>query len=78
MDQIRIKFINESECIKPVDFIFPRTTKIEDALIQFLKKTNSIIDLSVEKTTFLFRGKILNSSQNYKKVFQKFLNPKII
>ncbi len=67
MDQIRIKFINESECIKPVDFIFPRTTKIEDALIQFLQKTNSIIDLSVEKTTFFFKGKILNKSHYLQK-----------
>lgn len=65
MDQIFIKFV--CSCIKQVNIVFPKTTKIEDALIQFLKKTNSIIELKPEKIIFICRNILLNRPENLKK-----------
>ena len=69
MDVIRIIFSLNGD--SEVEMFFPKTIKIEDALIQFLKKTNSLIDL--DKILFLNKNKILNDSTNLKKsLFQVF------
>ena len=39
---------------------FPSSTLIRDALIEYLKETNSIIDISPEKISFVFKSHILN------------------
>ena len=49
-----------------VEMIFPKTIKIEDSLFQFLK-TNSIIEFSSERIFFLYKGIVLNKSNNLKK-----------
>ena len=58
---------------KSKTMIFPKTTKIKDALIKFLKETNSIIDLSPAKRMFIFHNIILNKSEYLEKsLFQVF------
>ena len=74
MDQIEIKFICDN--IEPVNMAFPKTTKIEDALIQFLKKTNSIIELNPENISFVHGPIILNRPENLKKSLFGIFKPK--
>lgn len=73
MDQIEIKFICDN--IEPVNMAFPKTTKIEDALIQFLKKTNLIIELNLDIITFRYRNIILNKPENLKKSLFEIFRP---
>ena len=70
MGEIKISFLfNDSQ----VEMIFPKTITIEDALIQFLKKTNSLIVLSPDKINFFYKHILLNKSDNLKKsLFQVF------
>lgn len=70
MDELKISFhFDDSQ----VEMNFPKTITIEDALIQFLKKTNSLITLSTDKIVFFYKNRILNESNNLKKsLFQVF------
>ena len=49
------------------EMLFPGTTTVEDALIQFLKKANLAPDLSVDKIGFLWKARILNEPELLKK-----------
>lgn len=70
MDEIKISFHFDDS---PVEMNFPKTITVEDALIQFLKKTNSLITLSTDKIVFFYKNRILNCSDNLKKsLFQVF------
>ena len=71
MNEYALSFNCQEE--KSITMIFPKTTKIKDALIKFLKETNSIIDLSPSKRMFIFRNIILNKSEYLEKsLFQVF------
>ena len=50
---------------------FPASTLIRDALIEYLKETNSRIDISPEKIFFLFNAKVLNSEQYLNKTLEE-------
>ena len=49
---------------------FPSSTLIKDALIEYLKETNSIIDISPEKKMFTFNAKILNTEKYLNKTLR--------
>ena len=73
MQEIEINFeYSETKVIMN----FPETTKIEDALIQFLRKTNSIVSLSPEKISFLFNSKIINLPNYLNKTLSQIFRPR--
>ena len=61
-----IKILFECEDNKR-ELFFPGNIMIEDALIQYLKTTYSMVDLSLEKIIFLYKSKVLNSENKLKK-----------
>ena len=64
MNEIFFSFVFDENSI---GLKFPKTTIIKDALIKFLKETNSINDLSPERIAFISKGIILNKKQNLEK-----------
>ena len=68
---------NEEYCKK---IYFSKNTIVKDALIQYLKIINSIIDLSPHKILFLYKEEVLNQEEYLNKRFSdfKYINNKII
>ena len=63
MAQIKIIFNCES---KVTEMFFPENIVIEDALLQYLKVTNSKLYLSIENIIFLYNARILNDKKYLK------------
>ena len=61
MDNKYIIYFRSSEYDKVM--VFSKDTIVKDVLTQYLKETNSIIDLSLNKYTFVYRASILNSDK---------------
>ena len=63
MSKIRIKFDTDIEDINKQIFEFESYYSIREILQSFLNQTNSKNDINSEKIQFIYKGKILNSSQ---------------
>ena len=63
MAQIKIIFNCES---KVTEMFFPENIVIEDALLQYLKTTNSKLNLSIENIIFVYNARILNNKKDLK------------
>ena len=64
MDEIKLIFQSDE---RKIEMTFPKKITVEDALTQFLIKTNSIINLSVNHIVFVCGPRVLNIPSNLKK-----------
>ena len=71
MDEIELIFQSGGEIVYKM--VFQKNTKIKDALLQYLRATNSINTLDPHRISFFFRGQILNKPQSLnKRLFEIF------
>ena len=61
MPTVSIKFDTDQESINKQLFTFDSNITIKEMLNDFLKKTNSKIELQSEDIQFIYKGKILNT-----------------
>lgn len=80
MSKLFCKFFSDDETINS-NFEFDSNLTTRNMLVEFLRKTNSVLNYNIEDITFMYNSTLINN-QKYldrpiKEIFKRNNNPKI-